>query len=59
MLNGRPRAAIDTMDEFIHRKNLSLFEKRLENPTLVETERKIILKLLAEAKAKRAAVLSE
>jgi hypothetical protein len=40
------------MDGFIHRENLRLFRKRLENQCLSETERKIILRLLAEEQAK-------
>jgi hypothetical protein len=41
------------MDGYIHRENLRLFRKRLENRSLSETERKIILRLLAEEQAKR------
>jgi hypothetical protein len=41
------------MDEFIHRENLLLFRKHLENRSLSETERKIILRLLAEEQAKK------
>jgi hypothetical protein len=41
------------MDGFIHRENLRLFRKRLENQSLNETERKIILRLLAEEQAKK------
>jgi hypothetical protein len=41
------------MDRYIHRENLRLFRKRLENKSLSETERKIILMLLAEEQAKR------
>lgn len=41
------------MDGFIHRENLRLFRKRLENRSLSETERKITLRLLAEEQAKK------
>lgn len=41
------------MDGFIHQENLRLFRKRLENRSLSETERKIILRLLAEEQAKK------
>ena len=46
-------ASRDSMDGFIHRENLRLFRKRLENQGLSETERKIIQMLLAEEQAKR------
>jgi hypothetical protein len=41
------------MDRYIHRENLRLFRKRLENQSLSETERKTILMLLADEQAKR------
>jgi hypothetical protein len=41
------------MDGFIHRENLRLFRKHLENGSLSETERTIVLRLLAEEKAKK------
>ena len=41
------------MDAFIHRENLRLFKKHLENQSLSETGRKIILSLLAEEQAKK------
>jgi hypothetical protein len=42
------------MNEFIHRENLRLFRKHLENQSLSETERTIVLRLLAEEQAKKA-----
>ena len=41
------------MDAFIHRENLRLFKKHLENRNLSETEREIILGLLTEEQAKK------
>ena len=41
------------MDEYIHRENLALFRKHLSNPLLSDSQRKIILKLLAEERAKK------
>jgi hypothetical protein len=41
------------MDGFIHRGNLRLFRKHLENQSLSETDLKIILRLLAEEQAKK------
>lgn len=41
------------MDGFIHRENLRLFRKRLENRSLSETKRKITMRLLAEEQAKK------
>jgi hypothetical protein len=43
------------MEEFIHRENLALFKKRLAE-TRDETERAVIIKLLAAEEAKDAAV---
>jgi hypothetical protein len=39
------------MDEYIHRENLALYKKRLEEPH-TDAEREILLKLLAGEKAK-------
>lgn len=39
------------MEEFIHRENLALFKKRLAEPHS-DAEREVLLKLLAEEKAK-------
>jgi len=41
------------MDGFVHRENLRLFSKHLENQSLSETDRKIILSLLAEEQSKK------
>jgi hypothetical protein len=39
------------MDEFIHRENLTLFKKRLEE-VRTDAEREVLLKLLADEEAK-------
>ena len=39
------------MDEFIHRENLALFKRRLAE-VREESERQVLLKLLAEEEAK-------
>ena len=39
------------MEKFIHRENLALYKKSLEEPH-TDAEREIILKLLAEEEAK-------
>ncbi len=39
------------MEEFIHRENLALFNKRLAEPH-TDAEREVLLKLLAEEEAK-------
>lgn len=39
------------MDKFVHRENLELYKKRLEEPH-THAEREVLLKLLAEEKAK-------
>jgi hypothetical protein len=40
-----------TVESFIHRENIKLFKKQLEAPTN-EAQRKMLLRLLAEEKAK-------
>jgi hypothetical protein len=40
------------MEKFIHRENLALFRKCLEEPRRNEAERQVLLKLLAEEEAK-------
>jgi hypothetical protein len=40
------------MDKFIHRENLALFRRRLDNPALTDAQRKAILRLLTEEQAK-------
>ena len=40
-----------SMEEFIHQENLALFKKRLAEPH-ADAEREILLKLLADEKAK-------
>ena len=39
------------MDKYIHRENITLYRKRLQEP-LTDVEREVILKLLAEEEAK-------
>lgn len=39
------------MEKFIHRENLALYKKRLEEPH-TEAEREVLLKLLAEEEKK-------
>jgi len=39
------------MENFIHRENLALFNKRLAEPQ-TDAEREVLLKLLADEKAK-------
>ena len=46
-----PKGAV--MDKFIHRENLVLYRKRLEEPH-TEAERDVLLKLLAEEEKKEA-----
>ena len=41
------------MEKFIHRENLALFRKRLEEPH-TEAEREVLLKLLADEAKKEA-----
>jgi hypothetical protein len=36
------------MDKFIRRENLALFTKRLADPSLTDSQRKVILALLSE-----------
>jgi len=40
----------DAMEKFIHRENIALYKKRLAEPH-TETERAVLLKLLAEEEA--------
>jgi hypothetical protein len=40
------------MEEFVHRQNLLLLRRRLDDPSFSEAERKIIRRLLAEEHAK-------
>jgi hypothetical protein len=40
------------MEEFVHRQNLLLLRRRLDDPSFSEAERKIIRRLLAEEQAK-------
>ena len=40
------------MEKFIHRENLALFRRRLDNPALTDAQRKTILRLLTEEQAK-------
>ena len=40
-------------EEFIHRKNLELFRRRLADATLTEAHRKVILLLLAEEQVRQ------
>jgi len=40
------------MDKFIHGENLALFRRRLDNPALTDAQRKTILRLLTEERAK-------
>jgi hypothetical protein len=40
------------MDKFVHRENLALFRRRLDNPALTDAQRKTILRLLTEEQAK-------
>ena len=42
------------MERFIHSENLALFKKRLADPSIAESEREVIKKLLAEEEAKGA-----
>lgn len=42
------------MEEFVHRQNLLLFRKRLDDPSFTEAERKVIRLLLVEEQAKKA-----
>jgi hypothetical protein len=37
------------MNKFIHRQNLALFRRRLDDPGLSDAQRKAILRLLSEA----------
>ena len=46
------------MEEFIHRENLALYRKRLEEPHTA-AEREVLLKLLAEEENKEAAPKKE
>ena len=41
------------MEEFVHRQNLLLFRRRLDDPGSSEAERKVIRRLLAEEQAKK------
>ena len=40
------------MERFIQRQNVALFKKKLADPKTGETERQVILKLLADEEAK-------
>jgi hypothetical protein len=40
------------MDKFIHRENLALFRRRLDDPGLNDAQRKAILRLLTEEHAR-------
>jgi hypothetical protein len=40
------------VDRYIHLENLALFRKRLADSRTTETEREVILKLLAEEEAR-------
>jgi len=40
------------MDKFIHRENSALFRGRLDDPSLIDAQRKAILRLLFEEHAR-------
>jgi hypothetical protein len=40
------------MDKFIHRENLALFGRRLDDPALTDAQRKAILRQLTEEQVK-------
>jgi hypothetical protein len=46
-----PKNRVIAMEKYIHRENLTLFKKRLAE-SHSDAERKVLLKLLAEEKAK-------
>jgi len=46
------KSEVISIERFIHCGSLALFKKRLSEPNLTEAERRVILELLAEEKAK-------
>ncbi len=43
---------MESMERFIKQENLSLFRRRLADPSLSDKARKLLLKLIAEENAK-------